>query len=245
MDIFKLFLNAFDGDPLTKRDNSGKTILHLICQNGSDKLSLEERLKFFFESFYDDTTNSNNKIDVNIADNDGCTPLHYIVEESNDISAIEILITHGALIDIEDNKKRTPLIHAVCTNQNNPTAIRYLLSNGANINHQDDKGWTPLHFAANSNLTDNVFILLEYFPNITVRNNAGKNAYNLADSMGYTTIADTLKMNMPIEELIEMDPKDMSIQTQTHMGTETNVSENNAAEITVVNVNDSVEVIKE
>eukprot|EP01084_Bolivina_argentea_P152399 265871_1 len=53
MDIFKLFLNAFDGDPLTKRDNSGKTILHLICQNGSDKLSLEERLKFFFESFYD------------------------------------------------------------------------------------------------------------------------------------------------------------------------------------------------
>eukprot|EP01083_Nonionella_stella_P199967 732850_1 len=195
MALFEEVLGELDGDPVAKRDNNGATILHLICENGSERLSLKQRLTFYMKRF------GEFEININIADNNGCTPLHYIVEETNDIECCEILIENGAQIDCEDNKKQTPLIHCVSKNQNNPTTLRFLLSNGANINHRDDKGWTALHFAANSNLTDNVFILLEHFPDITIRNNAGKNAYNLANSMGHTTIADTLQMNMPVHEL--------------------------------------------
>ena len=171
IDIYRRLLKAFDGDPAVKRDNKGKTILHLICENGTDTLSLEDRLRVYFEIFGGD----DKQIDVNIADNNGCVPLHYLVQECNESQALEFLVNAGAKVDIEDNKKRTALIHAVSENENNPTTIRYLLSNG-HINHQDDKGWTPLHFAANSTLTDNVFSLLEHFPNVTIRNNAGKNA---------------------------------------------------------------------
>ena len=34
------------------QDNNGKTILHLICENGADKnLALQDRLKVYFERF--------------------------------------------------------------------------------------------------------------------------------------------------------------------------------------------------
>jgi len=179
INLFKLFLNEYQYG-FNQRDIRGQTLLHLICQNHSNKLSMTDRIKIYIEKHGDSSINHM------IADNDGCTPLHYLVEQSNDIEAIELLNVQN--IDVVDNHNKTPLIHSVSNNANNPTTIRYLLRNGANINHQDDKGWTPLHFAANHGLSDNVFILLEYFPNITLRNNAGKNPYNLAKSMGHKNI---------------------------------------------------------
>jgi len=210
MELFKQFLDAFDGDPATKRDNNGRTILHLMCQNAS-----EQRLRFYFDLFVNnensDKNGKNHKIDVNVADNDGCTPLHYLVEDCNEQNAIEFLLDAGAEIDIQDNQKRTPLIHAVRKAGDNLIMIRYLLMMGANVNHQDDKGWTALHFACSEGLVDKMYVLFEKIPelDITIRNNAGKNAYNLAESKGYEQIAGELKLNMMAEDLKELNPVEM------------------------------------
>eukprot|EP00485_Elphidium_margaritaceum_P005988 CAMPEP_0202696946 /NCGR_PEP_ID=MMETSP1385-20130828/10268_1 /ASSEMBLY_ACC=CAM_ASM_000861 /TAXON_ID=933848 /ORGANISM="Elphidium margaritaceum" /LENGTH=577 /DNA_ID=CAMNT_0049353267 /DNA_START=824 /DNA_END=2557 /DNA_ORIENTATION=+ len=230
LSLFKRFLRAFDGNPSSKRDSVGRTLLHLICSTVSTNLDTAEKLKAYFEIFGgaangDDAVGAayggGASVDVNVADNDGCTPLHYLVRECDEQSAIEFLMDAGANVDVLDNQQRTPLIHAVSKTQEHPITIRYLLSRDANLNHQDDKGWTPLHYACNhgGNLIDNVLILLEYFPDLSIRNHAGKNAYNLAQSQGNTMIADTLKLNMPNEELVELTPMQMKELQQKKAGT--------------------------
>jgi len=130
-----------------------------------------------------------------------------------DREAIAYLVEKGGDIEGEDNQKRTPLQYAVQQHDNVP-AVRWLLENGANINHQDDKGWTPLHYAVSANVYDNLEVLVENIPIVTIRNNAGKNAFNLAIAKGHTRCADFLRWNTPLEEQVEMDAQEMQRQKQ-------------------------------
>merc|ERR1712154_405965 len=57
-------------------------------------------------------------------------------------------------------------------------------------------------------------VLVENIPIVTIRNNAGKNAFNLAIAKGHTRCADFLRWNTPLEEQVEMDAQEMQRQKQ-------------------------------
>jgi len=76
--------------------------------------------------------------DVNLADKDGYTPLHYV--QTPEIA--QILIDKGANINARSKDGNTPL-HML-----NPTvAVQILIDGGADVNPKNEKGETPLDLA--------------------------------------------------------------------------------------------------
>ncbi len=69
-------------------------------------------------------------------------PLHYAAHNAN---VIQLLVDHGANVNIKDGKGRTPLhIAAVMAYME---GIQALIKNGADVNAVDDEGNTPLMLA--------------------------------------------------------------------------------------------------
>jgi ankyrin repeat protein len=65
-------------------------------------------------------------------------------------------------VNMEDEDKRTPLMHAVLAEDADPSVVRMLIERGAEVNAADrDQRWTPLHFAARDGNTAIVDALLE------------------------------------------------------------------------------------
>ena len=84
--------------------------------------------------------------DVNIADNNGFTPLHHAWSKE----ACLFLITHDASINQKNNTGNTPLHTAVSNVLARNQAfekIQYLLEYGADVNSRNDNGQTPLFLA--------------------------------------------------------------------------------------------------
>lgn len=81
---------------------------------------------------------------VNVRDEDGLTPLHYVVEAGNKELAL-LLITLGASLECEDSRLRTPLHYAA--SECNQEIVDFLLVRGASVGARDVKGSTPLHCA--------------------------------------------------------------------------------------------------
>ena len=79
--------------------------------------------------------------DVNVRDEDGCTPLLWAVL-SGDLSSVEMFIANGAEVNSRNNDGETPL-HWAATTGNLPIA-KLLISKGADVNARDEFGITPL-----------------------------------------------------------------------------------------------------
>ncbi len=74
---------------------------------------------------------------------DSAYPLHYAANSHADI--IQLLVDHGANVNVKDDKGKTPLHCASVTA--NLENMRALLENGADVNAVDDEGNTPLQLA--------------------------------------------------------------------------------------------------
>ncbi len=81
---------------------------------------------------------------VNLADNNGVTPLMLAVE-SLYIDGVVKLIAHGARVDVANNTGETPLIYAV--HARNTELIRFLLQAGANPDRTDHSGRSARDYA--------------------------------------------------------------------------------------------------
>jgi len=81
------------------------------------------------------------KVDVNIPDFKGCTPLHYAVKEPHAMNAWKLLFS-GALVDARDYRGMTPLLHMFSSS--NTEMIKLLLQGNASVNMQDVDGRTTL-----------------------------------------------------------------------------------------------------
>ncbi|KRX04471.1 Ankyrin repeat-containing domain [Pseudocohnilembus persalinus] len=81
---------------------------------------------------------------INYVDYDGCSPLHYAVQNSN-VQICHQLLAHQADPNISNKNGQTPLILAILNNHEQITI--QLIQSGANINTYDFQKNTPLHYA--------------------------------------------------------------------------------------------------
>lgn len=90
---------------------------------------------------------------------------------------IQMLINNGAVINQQNNEKRTALMASV--KSNNIDILETLISNGANVNLQDNLGFTALMYASKEGKIDMVKILLQNGANPNITN------YNITTALIY------------------------------------------------------------
>lgn len=135
------------------------------------------------------TGSGTSDFDVNFADTNGFTALHYAARYGLD-ELCNILLLNKANINSRNKKGQTPL-HIAALN-NKILVIRLLLDNGANINAIDLAGNTPLHDVSAMGNIGAAKILLSYNPDITMQNAADKSALTLAKEKVHLTIIDLI-----------------------------------------------------
>jgi uncharacterized protein len=82
-------------------------------------------------------------LDINLAGMDEYTPLHCAVQKSF-VQIVDLLLEHGAKVDVVDNDGNTPLVEAVMSNKDlrNADIIKSLLKYGADPNTPNKHGIT-------------------------------------------------------------------------------------------------------
>ena len=98
------------------------------------------------------------KADVNAAQVDGATALHWAVYR-DDVAAARLLLNAGAQVDVQNREGITPLYMAAVYGQ--PAMIEMFLKAGANAKQQGPSGETVVMLSARSGNADAVRLLLE------------------------------------------------------------------------------------
>lgn len=111
------------------------------------------------------------KADVNAAQADGMTALHWAVRQ-DDTETAKLLIHAGANVQAATRLGLTPLALA-CANAN-PAMIRLLLGAGANVNFAGPNGETPLMIAARLGDTEPIQALLDGGADVNAKDTAAE-----------------------------------------------------------------------
>jgi ankyrin repeat protein len=120
-------------------------------------------------------------LDINAADSDGSTPLHYAAQRCN-VDAIKCLVKNGADIHARTKGGHTPLLSFVAKvcrrgpqgSKSAPT-FRALFECGAQIEAKDDHGETALHLAARLVWHPEMaeLLVVEFGADVSARNSGG------------------------------------------------------------------------
>ncbi len=108
-------------------------------------------------------------------DEKGRTALH-LACGLGQLETVQLLINHGALIEVQDHDGNTPLMFAAVSG--NATLIELLLAEGANINARNQRGQDALVFASISDHADAARLLRERL--LALRGMAAKTAASAA-----------------------------------------------------------------
>ncbi|PRP77325.1 ankyrin repeat-containing protein [Planoprotostelium fungivorum] len=132
------------------RDARGRTALHCAIESASERMVA--------------AVLTHPTIDVNIKDDNGCTPLHTFCRRYYNPSSIEQtfreLIDKGARINEADEEGETPLHVAIYNKAIRAILTRLLLDSGAELNVGSSDGQTPLNYAIQLGRKDLVHMLL-------------------------------------------------------------------------------------
>lgn len=135
------------------------------------------------------------KADPSVAQPRWGTPLHFAAGHG-DIDAVNLLLSHGAVIDSRDRSGATPLMVSVklCNRYAHPWIVNPLLKAGADIHAKDKDGRTALHHAINPQLNiPAIDLLLEKGADPAVPDNFGTTPITQARSLGFEDIAKKLE----------------------------------------------------
>jgi ankyrin repeat protein len=100
------------------------------------------------------------EMNINAKNEAGETPLHLASEYNMDPDIVKTLLKEGAIVNIEDLSKSTPLHYAAINDKLDH--VKVLIENEADVNVCNLNGFTPLHHASWKN---NVKILEILFRN--------------------------------------------------------------------------------
>jgi ankyrin repeat protein len=126
LDVAKKLLAA-GADVSAVEVDSGKTVLHLVAENGRD-----EFLDYLL----------NQKVSLEVPDNNGRTPLHAACWSSDANGyVVRKLLDAGAAIEASD-RGATPILLASI--RGNTELVKILIKQGANVNAQAEDGRKPL-----------------------------------------------------------------------------------------------------
>jgi len=120
------------------------------------------------------------------ANDKGQTPLMFAAQQGN-LEIVKVLIAEGANINAVDVEGCTALMYTA-SGGHFPKIIKYLIEKGAKINARDKKGNTALHFAAMRGNADAASALLKRNADVTIKNNEGKSALDLAKENKFDAI---------------------------------------------------------
>ncbi|KAL9112811.1 MAG: hypothetical protein Q9227_002887 [Pyrenula ochraceoflavens] len=97
------------------------------------------------------------RAEVNAQDATGMSPLHWAATR-RDVSAVSVLLSAGAYVDIRSKRDKTPLFEACFSNSKECAEL--LLSYGADVNARYKLGHAPIHAAAMGNSSRGLLELL-------------------------------------------------------------------------------------
>jgi len=139
------------------------------------------------------------KAEVNAQMNDGCSALHLATAN---IKIVEILIEHGADINMRSDIHKTPMIQAA--GLGHLDVVQYLIEKKADINVSTINGETPLMAAAGQGHFEIVKELLKANPELPVLKQQcdGQSVLSLAELNGHTLITEFLC------EIVDVQNKD-------------------------------------
>jgi len=162
VDVLELLLHA-DGTSVDAPTKDGKTPFMIAASNGhwpAAKLLLAHGAN------------------INAADCEGATALHYMAGiDNDDVACMAALLAAGAALEVADGQGRTPLFRA-CQRESCVRA-QALIDAGARVNVQDATGATPLHVAAEMALDDTLQVLIGAGALRGVRDSAGRLPVNV------------------------------------------------------------------
>lgn len=176
---------------LNEKDRFGRTALHYVAMDGKNV----NLINWLFKKIL--ITN------IDLADNDGKTPLHYATE-FGDNSSIRCLVEHGADINATDNEGHFPIYYSIM--KRDSWSVSYLISKQANIedvfhkaiidhdvdlakfliackadpNALDEKKCTPLIYS----VLYNCYPIAKIFVMGEIQDGAGRTALHYASSFG-------------------------------------------------------------
>ncbi len=138
--------------------------------------------------------------EIDAINTEGYTPLHLAVQRPGNEKAIELLLQHGADMNILDPTGRNALLVSVGSHQIG--YIELLVSNGIDINSQDNDGNTALHYPLINVLENKLYlpygkkfvkILVEEGADPYIRNKEGKSPLDLAIESGENELINLLR----------------------------------------------------
>ena len=149
------------------QDDDGRTALYKACE--CDHYNIVRLLT--------ENHTSIAKVDCNIADKDGNTPLHACVAKENaEIAAL--LVSAGADPNLKNNDGHTPLMLAV--QRNSLDFVEFITSENADTGIADNEKRSPLMIAVKSNNISIVKCLLSLFPDTSLSDKHGWTAIDFA-----------------------------------------------------------------
>ena len=168
--------------------------------------------------------------DVDVPDSDGSTPLHLaisgisrelakihapseeIIREAGleTVAAVQLLLKHGANINLQDHMGRTALHKA--SQCGDAGMMELILDHNADVDALDHDGLTPLHLAIYKGHLETVQLLLKRGASVALRNENGQTALHRASECGQSDIIQLL-----LNHNAEVDAPDNDGSTPLHL----------------------------
>ena len=116
---------------------------------------------------------------VGAGDDFGWRPLHRVMVNPDGENVAQMLLGHGADVNVRCLYQKSPLHHAI--EKGNSAMVSFLLAAGADVEARDIAERTPLHTAIESRLENMVHILLEAGADADAKDKGGHDALGAAN----------------------------------------------------------------